>query len=129
MIATSSAIEMIIKDYVEHKERLIFYSKKRSDLEKEYNKLLTIYSGEAKNYTLEQADKIYEAYQNMIVCAEEAKMAQVRFEKAEEKINELGNILFEATINAEVMITPLNGDSPAKRPVIVAYYNGQAIVS
>jgi hypothetical protein len=130
MTATSgSAIENIIKNYIETKERSLGLTKKRNDLEKEYNKLLTLYGGEDKNFNLEQADKIYEAYQEMIVTGEEAKIAEARFSETEEKLNELGAILFEATINAEISMTPVNGDLPAKRPVRVAYYNGQVIVS
>jgi hypothetical protein len=125
----NSAIENIIRSYIEDKERSLRCAKKRNDQEKEYNKLLTIYNGEAKNYDLDQADKIYEAYQEMLVSAEEAKIAEARFAKSEEKLQELGTILFEATINAEITMTPVNGEMPTKRPVRVAYYNGQVIVS
>ena len=130
MMATSvSAIETIIKDYIEHKERSIQYNKKKIDQEKEYNKQLTMYNGEAKNYSLEQADKIYAAYQEMIVSSEEAKIAKTRFDEAEEKLKELGTILFEATINAEISMTRVNGEAPVKRPVKVAYYSGEVVVS
>jgi hypothetical protein len=130
MKATSgSAIENIIKNYIEYKEQSIRSTKKRNDLEKEYNKQLTMYHEEAKNYSLEQADKIYAVYQEMIVCAEEAKIAAASFKEAEEKIKELGAILFEATINAEISMPALNGEVGVKRPVRVAYYSGQVVVS
>lgn len=130
MITTSaSAIENIIKNYIEQKERSILYNKRRIDLEKEYNRQLTMYNGEAKNYNLEQADKIYEAYQEMIICSEEAKIAKNRFDEAEEKLKELGSILFEATINAEISITPVNANIPVRRPVRVSYYSGEVVVS
>ncbi len=130
MTATpGSPIENIIKDYIEYKERSIRCAKKRNDLEKEYNKQLTMYHEEAKNYSLEQADKIYAVYQEMIVCAEEAKSAAANFNEAEEKLKELGAILFEATINAEISMPALNGEAGIKRRVRVAYYSGQVVVS
>jgi hypothetical protein len=129
MATPVSAIERIIKDYIEHKEKSILSSKKRIDLEKEYNKLLTLYGGETKNFNLEQADNIYKVYLEMIVAGEEAKISQGKFDEAEEKLKELGSILFEATINAEIFMTPVNGDIPVKRPVRVAWYDGQVIVS
>jgi hypothetical protein len=129
MANPGSAIENIIKDYIESKERSLRCTKERNDMEKEYNKLLTLFGGEAKNYNLEQAGNIYEAYQEMIVRGEEAKLAAIQFNEAEEKLKELGAILFEATINAEISMTPVNGEAPAKRPVTVAYYDGQPIVS
>lgn len=129
MTTPVSSIEKIIKDYIEHKEKSILGSRKRNDMEKEYNKLLTLYGGETKNFNLEQADHIYNAYLEMIVAGEEAKTAQERFDEAEKKIKELGPILFEATINAEICMTPVNGDLPVKKPVRVAWYDGQVIVS
>lgn len=47
-----SSVENIIKEYLEHKDRSIQFGKKRMDAEKEYNKLLTKYNGESKNYSL-----------------------------------------------------------------------------
>jgi len=130
MIASAvSGIESMIKDYIEHKERSMIYGKKRLDSEKEYNKLLTKYNGEAKHYSLEQADSIYKAYLEMIANGEESELAKARFAEAEEKLNKVGQILFEATINAEIMINPNNGEGPSVRPVTVKYYNGQVSVS
>ena len=49
MIADSnSEIEKTIKDYIELREMSRLYAKKRNDLEKEYNKLLTNYNGEER---------------------------------------------------------------------------------
>ena len=117
------SVENIIKDYLEHKERSIFYGKKRLDAEKEYNKLLTTYNGEAKHYSLDQADRIYKAYLSMSDNAEQSAQAQEKFIEAEEKLKEVGRILFEATITAEI------GESPAIRSVRVDYHNGQVVVS
>src|SRR5688500_16661682 len=113
----TSTIEAIIRNYIDSKERSFLLIKKKNDLEKEYNKLLTIHSGEEKNYSLEHADRIYQAYQEMIVCSEEAGIAEGRFTDAEEKLNELGAILFEATINAEIAFQEKNGEQVFKKPV------------
>lgn len=125
----TSNIESIIRNYIESKDRSISLARKKNDLEKEYNKLLTVHSGEEKNYTLEHADKIYQVYQEMILSSEEATIAEGRFTDAEEKLNELGAILFEATINAEISLPEKNGNSIVKKPVRVSWYNGQAVVS
>lgn len=124
-----SAIEMIIRDYIEQKEKYLLYGKKKIDSEKEYNKLLTKYNGEAKNYSLEQADMIYKAYLDMIAFDNESSVAQSRFTEAENKLLELGNILFEASITAEITIPPLNGEPAPKRLVTVEYINGQVHVN
>ena len=130
MFANSvSELEIMIKDYIEHKERSMVYGKKRLDSEKEYNKLLTHYNGEAKHYSLEQASNIYKAYLEMVANGEESALAQARFAEAEEKLRHVGEILFEATINAEITINSVNGGSPSTRPVTVKYVNGQVVVS
>lgn len=129
MIAQASTIESLIRDYIEQKEKSMFYGKKRLDAEKEYNRLLTNYDGEAKHYSLEQADKIYKAYLEMIANGEESSQASARFEEAAEKLREVGQILFEATINAQIVMKPVNGDAAATRSVRVTYNNGQVIVS
>lgn len=127
---SAAGIETIIKDYIEHKERSYFYGKKRMDAEKEYNKLLTKYNGEEKHYTLDHANDIYKAYCDMIAFGEESVLAQNRFIKSEEKLKEIGRILFEATITAEIVMVPaINGETPGKRSVRVTYNDGQVIVS
>jgi hypothetical protein len=122
-------VETIIKDYLEQKERSFAYGKKRVDAEKEYNRLLTKYNGESKTYSLEQANRIYKAHNDMIVFGEEAAIAHTRFMEAEERLREAGRILFDASITAEIRIAPLNGDSPSIREVTVAFDNGSVIVS
>jgi phage anti-repressor protein len=128
-VNSGSPIESLIKNYIDQKEKSFHFGKKRIDAEKEYNRLLAKYSGEARNYTLDHADKIYTAYLEMVVNTEEAKKAQANFLEAEQKLNEIGEILFEASINAEISMPPVNGDVPAVRPVTVSYNNGQVIVS
>lgn len=129
MIAQASTIEQLIRDYIEQKEKSMFYGKKRLDAEKEYNRLLTNYDGEAKHYSLEQADKIYKAYSDMIAHGEESSQARVRFDEAAEKLREVGQILFEATINAVISMKPINGDAATTRSVKVTYNNGQVVVN
>jgi regulator of protease activity HflC (stomatin/prohibitin superfamily) len=129
MIAQASTIEQLIRDYIEQKERSMYYGKKRLDAEKEYNKLLTHYDGEAKHYTLEQADKIYKAYLEMIANGEESSKAHALFEEIAEKLREVGQILFEATINAQILLKPVNGEAASTKSVRVTYVNGQVVVS
>lgn len=109
-IQAFSSVENIIKEYLEHKESSIRFGKKRMDAEKEYNKLLTKYNGESKNYSLQQADSIYKAYMDMISFGQESEKAEKIFLEAEHKLREVGEILFEATITAEIPVTPsING--------------------
>ncbi len=119
----------IIKEYLEHKEKSFFYGKKRMDAEKEYNRLLTKYNGESKTYSLEQANRIYRAYHDMLTYSEESTAAQNRFIEAEERLRELGRILFDATITAEITTTSVNGEIPHIKEVTIVYDNGQVIVS
>lgn len=122
-------VENIIRNYIEQKEKSFTYGKKRMDAEKEYNRLLTKYNGESKTYSLEQANRIYKAYQDMIVFGEESTVAQSKFLEAEESLRELGRILFQATITAEIPTTPVNGEAPGIREVTISYDNGAVIVS
>jgi len=126
---TVPGVETLIKDYMECKDKSLFFGKKRMDAEKEYNKLLTKYNGEVKSYSLEQANSIYKTYFDMLAFGEEAKKAETRFFEAEEKLKELGRILFDATISAQIFITPMNGDTPYTKTVTVTYDNGQVILS
>lgn len=122
-------IETIIKEYLEFKEKSIVFGKKRLDLEKEYNRLLTKYDGSEKQYTLDHADKIYRTYLEMIAKGEESESARMRFSEAEDKLREVGQILFEATINAEISLDHFDGQAPDSRLVTITYNNGQPIVS
>ena len=99
------------------------------DAEKEYNKLLTTCNGGSKNYRLDEADTIYRAYQNMISYGEEADIARNRFIEMEQKLKEIGEILFEASITAEIPIHSLDGNSHSTKTITVAFNNGQVIVS
>jgi hypothetical protein len=129
MIATQhSEIEKTIKDYIELQEMSRSYAKRRNDLEKEYNKLLTDHNGEAKNYNLEQADKIYNVYGEMIACEEQSKIASDSFCEAENKLKEIGRILYDATIHAEISLPAINGTGPRTRSVMVSYNNGQVFI-
>jgi hypothetical protein len=119
-------VEKIIKDYIELREMTRLYVKKKNDLEKEYNKLLADHDGEAKNYNLVQADMIYKVYCDMISCEEQAKIAGDSFSEAEIKLNELGRILYEATIHAEIEIPAINGTPANTRSVLITFNNGQA---
>ena len=126
---TTASVETIIKDYIEHRERSQFHGRKKLDAEKEYNKLLAKFNGQDNHFNLEQADTIYKAYQEMITNGELSTVAQAKFAAAEEKLIEVGRILFEATINAEIEVSSLNGNGPAKVAVRVDYRNGNVIVS
>ena len=122
-------IETVIRDYIDNRERFLFYGKKKIDAEKEYNRLLTKYNGEEKLYTLDHANSIYRAYCDMIAYGEQAAQAQTNFMLSEEKLKEIGQILFEATITADIAMTPsINGNSPVSRMVRVVYNNGQVMV-
>lgn len=129
MADSNSEIENIIKDYIGCKEKSILYSKKRIDAEKEYNRLLTKYNGEAKHYSLAQANQIYKTHREMIAYGEELKRAQDRFTEAEDKLKDIGRILFDATITAEILMPPANGEMPGTRLVTITFNEGHAIVS
>jgi hypothetical protein len=124
----NSEIEKTIKDYIELEEVSRLYAKKRNDLEKEYNKLLTNSNGEEKNYNLDQADKIYKTYCEMIACEEQSKIASDSFNEAENKLKEIGRILYEATIHAEISLPAINGGGPRIKSVMVSYNDGQVFI-
>jgi hypothetical protein len=124
----NSEIEKIIKDYIELQEMSRLYAKKKIDLEKEYNKLLTNSNGEEKNYNLDQADKIYKTYCEMIACEEQSQIASDSFNEAENKLKEIGRILYEATIHAEISLPAINGGGPRTKSIMVSYNNGQVFI-
>ena len=126
---SNPGIENVIREYIENRERSLFYGKKRMDAEKEYNRLLAKYNGEEKLYTLDHANSIYKAYCDMITYGEQATLAQNNFMLSEERLKEIGQILFEATITADIAMAPaINGGSPVSRLVRVVYNNGQVMV-
>jgi hypothetical protein len=120
-----SAISKIITDYMELTEMSRLYGRKEIDLEKEYNKLLTEYHGEAKNYSLEQADKIYYVYKEMLDYKDKSKIATESLCQAEENLKEIGQILYESAIHAEINLPAINGTPAQKRSVTVRFENGQ----
>jgi len=128
IINTVSEVEKIIQDYIEQKQKSHYYHKRKSDAEKEYNKLLVSYGGEEKNFSLEEASKIYQAFKEMQVNEELLKKAEDKFNEADEKLKELGSILFHASITAHINIPPINGEGFVARQVTVSFPNGQALV-
>jgi hypothetical protein len=128
MMTTPASVETIIKEYIEQREKSQFYGKKKLDSEKEYNKLLAKFNGQENNYSLDQANTIYQAYQDMIINGEQSTIAQARFVEAQEKLIEVGRILFEATIDAEIEVSSMRGEA-TRQAVRVDYRNGGVIVS
>jgi hypothetical protein len=125
---SNSEIEKTIKDFIELQEVSRLYAKKRNDLEKEYNKLVTICNGEGKNYSLDQANKVYKVYCEMISCGEQLKIASDSFEEAKNKLKEIGRILYEATIHAEISLPAINGTEAHIKSVMVTYNNGEVYI-
>ena len=128
IINTVSEVEKIIQDYVEQKQKSHYYHKRKNDAEKEYNKLLVSCGGEEKNFSLEEANKIYRAFREMQVNEEHLKNAEDKFNEADEKLKELGSILFHASITADIMMLPINGEGIVSKQVTVSFPNGQALV-
>jgi hypothetical protein len=120
-----STISKIITDYMELTEMSRLYGRKEIELEKEYNKLLTKYTGETKNYSLEQADKIYNVYNEMLDYKEKSTIAAESLCQAEEKLKEIGQILYESAIHAEINLPAINGTPAQTRSVTVRFENGQ----
>jgi len=127
-INTVSDVEKIIQEYIEQKQKSHYYHKRKNDAEKEYNKLLVSCGGEEKNFSLEEANKIYQAFKEMQVNEEHLKIAEDKFNEADEKLKELGNILFHASITADIIIPPINGEGIISKQVTVSFPNGQALV-
>lgn len=125
---TGSEVEKIIRDYIEQQRKSQYYHRKKNDAEKEYNKLLVNFGGEAKNFSLEEANKIYQAFREIQINEEQLKSAEDKFNDADEKLRELGHILFHATITASIMIPPVNGEEVVSKQITVSFPNGQALV-
>jgi|GEM_PF-1172408 len=121
----NSEIGKIIKDYIELRDMLRLYTKNKNNLEKEYNKLLANFNGEEKTYTLEQADRIYIIYSEIICCKEQIRIASESFNEAEDKLKEIGRILYEATIHADISLPDINGMASPVKSVLVTYRNGE----
>ena len=123
-----STISKIITDYMELTEMSRLYGRKEIDLEKEYNKLLTEYHVETKNYSLQQADKIYNVYKEMLDYKEKSKIATESLSQAEEKLKEIGQILYGSAIHAEITLPAINGKAAQTRSIIVRFDNGQVSI-
>ena len=123
-----SEVEKIIQEYIEQKQKSHYYHKRKNDAEKEYNKLLVSCGGEEKNFSLDQANKIYQAFKEMQVNEELLKNAEDKFNEADEKLKELGSILFHASVTAEIKIPPVNGEGFISKQITVSFPNGQALV-
>ena len=123
-----SEVEKIIQDYIEQKQKSHDYHKRKNDAEKEYNKLLVSYGGEEKNFSLEEANNIYRAFKEMQVNEDLLRNAENKFNEADEKLKELGSILFHASITANIIIPPINGEGVVSKLVTVSFPNGQALV-
>ena len=123
-----SEVEKIIQDYIEQKQKSLQYHKRKNDAEKEYNKLLVSCGGEEKIFSLEEANKIYRAFKEMQVNEELLKDAEDKFNEADEKLKELGSILFHASVTAEIKIPPVNGEGFISKQITVSFPNGQALV-
>ena len=128
IINTVSEVEKIIQDYIEQKQKSHYYHKRKNDAEKEYNKLLVSSGGEEKNFSLEEANKIYKAFKEIEINEEYLKEAENKFNEADEKMKELGHILFHATITADITIPPINGEQLISKQVTVSFPNGQVVV-
>ena len=123
-----STIAKVITDYIELTEMSRVYGRKQLDLEKEYNRLLTEYNGEAKHYSLEQADKIYKVYKEMLDYGEKAKIATESVSQAENELKQIGQVLFESTIHAEINLPAINGTPAQTKQFVVRFNNGQVII-
>ena len=123
-----SEIEKIIIDYIEQRQKHLYHHNKRTDAEKEYNKLLAISGGQEKQFSLEQADKIYKAYQDILLNEEQSKLAESKFNETYAKLKDLGRILSYASITADIInISDHNGSSGPKK-VTVTFPNGEVLV-
>lgn len=128
MITANSDVEKTIKDYIVLQEMFRLYAKKRNDLEKEYNKLLTNYNDGEKNYSLEQADQIYKVYCDMLSCEEQSKIADENFNEAENELKKIGGVLYEGSIHAEISLPAINGTPARTKSVVVTFNNGGVTV-
>jgi hypothetical protein len=124
-----SEVEKIIVNFIDQKQRSLYHHKKKNDAEKEYNKLLAISGGAEKIFSLDQADKIYRAYQDILLNDEQSKLAENSFNESYEKLKELGQILFYASITADITIPPVNGGLSTAKQITVTFPNGEVVVA
>jgi hypothetical protein len=124
-----SEIEKMIIDYLEQRQKHLYHHNKRTDAEKEYNKLLAICGGAEKKFSLDEANKIYKAYQEILINGEQSKQAEASFNETYTKLKELGRILSHASITADIITIPLNGEAPIAKQVTVSFPNGEVLVA
>ena len=129
MTNRDSNVEKLIVDFLEQKQKSLYHHKKKTDAEKEYNKLLAISGGEEKQFSLDEADKIYKAYQEILINEEQWKLAEDKFNESYEKLKTLGQVLFQGTITADVIIPPVNGGGPIAKKVTVTFPHGEVCVA
>ena len=125
METQESVIGKTIRDFMELKEMSRVYAKKKKELQQEYNRLLTEHNGEAKNYSLQQADRIYQVYCDMSDFDEKARIASESFLQAEEKLREIGQVLYNGIVHAEITLPAMNGSAAETKSVVVSFQNGQ----
>jgi len=128
-LINGSEVEKLIVDYIGQQQKSLYHHKKKTDAEKEYNKLLTISGGEEKRFSLDEADKIYKAYQEILVNEEQYKLEETKCEESYAKLKELGRVLFYASITADITIPPVNGGLPTIKQVRVTFPNGEVLVA
>src|SRR5262245_41945986 len=121
-------VTKIITDYIELTEMSRVYGRKQNALRKEYNRLLTEYSGEVKHYSMEHDEKIYSIYKEMIDYEERARVATESAIQVEEKLKEIGQILYESTILAEINLPAINGTPAQTKSITVQFQDGQVSV-
>jgi hypothetical protein len=129
IIPNGSEVEKLIVDYIEQQQKSLYHHRKKTDAEKEYNKLLTISGGEEKRFSLEEADKIYKAYKEILVNEEQSMMAETKFNESYEKLKELGRVLFHASITADIVVPPVNRGVPVQKTITVTFPNGEVFVA
>ena len=127
-VTNTSEVEKLIVDYIEQQQKSFYHNRKKTDAEKEYNKLLTIYGGEEKDFSLEEAEKIYKAYKQILVNEEQLKLAETKFNESYERLKELGRVLFHASITADIIVPPVNGGLTTSKRVTVTFPNGEVNV-
>ena len=127
-VTNTSEVEKLIVDYIEQQQKSFYHNRKKTDAEKEYNKLLTIYGGEEKDFSLEEADKIYKAYHQILINEEQLKLAEAKFNESYDKLKELGRVLFHASITADIVVPPVNGGLTISKKVTVTFPNGEVNV-
>ena len=82
-----------------------------------------------KDFSLNEAEKIYKAYQEILINEEQYKLAETKYEESYAKLKDLGSVLFHASITADITIPPVNGGLPTTKQVIVTFPNGEVLVA